>query len=568
MKWFNGMGLTKKLLLCFALFTIIPIMLYSFFIQATAKKNIMQFAYDSSQNSIDLIDHYIDRQFRDYKNLSYFMSRDKQLRQLEQLENPDDVLVKNLSTLLRGYRLSVPNVELAGVAFNDGRAFTSAYSGVQTTDFVNSRIYQECLSGVKKIYLESFPPHQTPFEDMNTTLVETIMIAHPITNEAQKVIGVSFVMVQNNVLEKSISNVLGRRGSYIYILSGDNKIVYSPFVQQIPSMSNEEEFIQVSKKNPEMGWTIIGNIRIADAINQIDALNSSFYLVLSINVVFMIAGAALISRMVIRPVSRLRTLMQRVEQGDLSVRYNVRGKDEINNLGASFNVMVQKLSLLMEQIYVEQKAKRKAEMEALQANIKPHFLYNTLDTISWMARRYNARDIVQTVDALSDLFRISLSKGSENILLKDEITHIASYLKIQQTRYEDMVSSNITTVGDCMELYVQKLILQPLVENAIYHGLKETDEGGTIEIRIRKTEKAIHLLVRDNGVGMSSQRLKEVSARLQGNGERSDVYGIANVQERIVLNYGKKYGLRIWSAENKGTIVAIRHPIIQSVGDS
>lgn len=241
-------------------------------------------------------------------------------------------------------------------------------------------------------------------------------------------------------------------------------------------------------------------------------------------------------------------------------------------LGRRFNMMMRRIKKLIALVERQERQKREAELRSLQAHIKPHFLYNTLDTIQWLARKNGAHEVTEVVKSLSRLFRIGLSKGNEIIPLVDEIEHINSYLKIQETRYRSKLNYSIEMDPEIRQCFVLKLILQPIVENAIYHGIKQRRGPGHIHIAVRAAdEKTLRLTVTDDGVGMREDILAELQKELQqvGSGEEKEIksgeisgYGIKNVQARIRLTFGEAYGLSVESAPGKGTTVTILHPLI------
>jgi two-component system, sensor histidine kinase YesM len=226
--------------------------------------------------------------------------------------------------------------------------------------------------------------------------------------------------------------------------------------------------------------------------------------------------------------------------------------------------MIERIQSLIDQVYVEQRSKREAELRILQEQIKPHFLYNTLDTIQWMAQEHRVDDVVSMVGALTSLFRIGLSKGREFISLHDELEHVESYLCIQKMRYEDKFDYSISCDQTMRSRQVLRLMLQPLVENAIYHGIKERRGHGTLTVETRVEGGDLMLIVKDDGVGMSEATLALLNESLQEGGPSVGGYGIHNVHERIRLTFGKPYGLSFKSVYGEGTIVTARHPILDS----
>ena len=213
-----------------------------------------------------------------------------------------------------------------------------------------------------------------------------------------------------------------------------------------------------------------------------------------------------------------------------------------------------------EQVRREQTRLRKAEFELLQAQINPHFLYNTLDAIVWSAESGNNRQVVSMVGNLSDFFRASLNRGRDVITVREDLNHVRSYLEIQKVRYNDILEFQIDVPEAVTESPIPKITLQPLVENALYHGIKNRRGGGRILITGEENESGVIIKVIDNGAGMSETRLNEVRRGLTGAPDESAIYGLYNVGERIRLNFGEEYGLNIESTEGEGTCVTVHLP--------
>lgn len=268
---------------------------------------------------------------------------------------------------------------------------------------------------------------------------------------------------------------------------------------------------------------------------------------------------------VVRPVRKLQELMTKVEGGNLDIHYDYTGCDEIAQLGKSFNSMILKIKELISKVYMEQMDKRKAELEVLQSQIKPHFLYNTLDTIQWKAIEHNAFEVADMITALSNLFRISISKGEEVISLEEEIEHVRSYLFIQRIRYQDTLDYQVEYEESLKECKVLKLIIQPVVENAIYHGIKNRRGKGFISIKISQEKKLIVIQIVDNGIGIKEERLAEIKSYLNGERKKggSIGYGLYNVNERIRLEYGLEYGINVCSKYGEGAYITIKIPVIR-----
>lgn len=263
-----------------------------------------------------------------------------------------------------------------------------------------------------------------------------------------------------------------------------------------------------------------------------------------------------------KPISALSKLMKKAQTGDMTVHFENHCKGEIRQLGDSFNAMVEKINELLQMVYQEQKNKREAELKILHEQIKPHFLYNTLDTIQWMAKQYHAQDIVDMVLALSGFFRISLSQGKEYISVEQEVLMVQKYLDIQKVRYEDLFEYKTQIEKDLEKYMMLKICLQPLVENALYHGIKESEEyHGTIWIRaFSEGDEAFVLVVEDDGAGMSEEKMEQLNSwlKMKERDSKVEAYGILNVNDRIKIAYGDEYGLHYEKRTGGGTIAVVR----------
>jgi two-component system sensor histidine kinase YesM len=293
-----------------------------------------------------------------------------------------------------------------------------------------------------------------------------------------------------------------------------------------------------------------------------------FYLVLLITAIgFSIISAWAISRSIYAPIKRLHDVTTTITKNDLRALVNRDNVDEITELGMSFNIMIGRIRELLDAKMKEQEDLKRAELRALQAQINPHFLYNTLDTIIWMAESQKTAQVVEIVSALSSFFRISLSKGRDWITIGEELDRIKSYLTIQRMRYSDIMNFKIEADEEVLNNTILKLILQPLVENALYHGIKNKRGGGTITVRARrKTETEILLEVEDDGIGLTPDKLGQLQAELadtSGEMKLESGFAIGNVNKRIRLYYGKPYGLSIQSEYNTGTCALLVIPALR-----
>ncbi len=364
---------------------------------------------------------------------------------------------------------------------------------------------------------------------------------------------------------------------YFFIMGNDQYLVSNKTNDTVPSIINGKitnnqkttyftsqegvKYILISNETIS-GWKVVGLISINELQKESISVTTSiiiFTLLVSVIAVIISFG---VSSSFAKPIKKLMKLMKRVEGGDLTVKMNSEYDDEIGQLIRSFGQMINKLNDLMNKIYSDQQVLRKAQLEVLQSQINPHFLYNTLDSIVWMARDNKSKEVIDMVMALTKLLRISLSKGQEVISIEDEIIHVKSYLTIQGMRYKDKLNYEINVPREAYEYKILKLTLQPIVENAIYHGIKNSPEPGTIKVNCEFDDGKIIFIVEDTGVGMPQEKVEELNEMLVNIGKGSG-FGIRNVNERIRIHFGSEYGIRVESNLGSGTRIFITIPMVR-----
>jgi len=284
-----------------------------------------------------------------------------------------------------------------------------------------------------------------------------------------------------------------------------------------------------------------------------------------------LTGTLLINRKIVlgitEPISKLCEVTTQAGEGNFVVRAEETGTDELTVLTKGFNQMVEQIGNLVEDIRKEQLNLRAMELKLLQAQINPHFLYNTLDAIIWLAEAGEKDQVVMMVTALSDFFRTTLSKGRDFITVEEEERHIDSYLKIQQFRYRDILAYEIDIPEELHQYQILKLTLQPLVENALYHGIKNKRGLGHILVTGKKCGDTLVFTVRDDGMGMDPERLAYVKKLINGEIQDKDMpngFGLANVNQRLQLNYGPEYGLLMSSEYGEWTEISAIIPAVKN----
>lgn len=391
-------------------------------------------------------------------------------------------------------------------------------------------------------------------------------------------LGIFLIDLNFSVMNDMLQDIrLGQRG-YLFIVDAEGKIVYHPQQQLIYSNLKTEQISEVlaigngtfmsgegdnrrmyTVQESGFGWKIVGVSYMNELVGNEREMRLSFIGLGLICIVLAILISLILSRRIGHPLKQLQDYMKEVEKGNFNIQVPVPSTIEIGRLARAFNIMVGKIKELMSQVVQDQELKRRSEISALQAQINPHFLYNTLDSIIWMAESKKSDEVVLMTSALAKLFRASISNGEELVTIETELEHITNYLKIQKMRYKNKLDYEID-IGESVRQYKTiKLILQPIVENAIYHGIKMKRGPGLITISSEETETDIVLRVTDNGKGMEPEKIAGLlTQRRESAGGRG--VGVSNVHGRLQLYYGVQYGLHYSSIPDEGTTVSIRFP--------
>lgn len=378
-------------------------------------------------------------------------------------------------------------------------------------------------------------------------------------------------------------STVGTKG-YAFILDAKGNIVYHPQQQQLYNelqtenisliMDTDEDTVLTGTGNngklysisrsDKTGWTVVDCTNVRELLSKSRQAQSIYVLTAVVLVIVALLFSRFMARSITLPIQKLRDSMKKVQEGDFSVSdVVVDSRNEIGSLTKSFDVMTHRIQELMEQNVHEQEQKRKSELKALQSQINPHFLYNTLDSIIWMAEGKKNEEVVLMTASLARLLRQSISNEDETVSIGQEIQYAKSYLTIQKMRYKDKLEFEIDVDPSVNMIPIVKLVLQPIIENAIYHGLKYKESKGMILVKgYRHGDNAV-LEVKDDGVGMDEETLSHIFEKHKVNYHSNGV-GVYNVQKRLVLYYGKDYGLHYQSKKGEGTTVTV---VIPAVGE-
>lgn len=394
--------------------------------------------------------------------------------------------------------------------------------------------------------------------------------------EEDKLLGVILIDLRYSSIISLCTDVMPSNSGYVFILDDRGSIVYHPRQQLIYSnlmteqtglvaslgegeSAEREGKLYLSSNIRDTNWRVAGVIEIDALLSE--QRNLVWYFVVTALAFGLLACAIsfFISKRITEPILNLERTVKKVREGDLSAKADPSSNDEVGDLSESFNEMTDRIAELMEKFEKEQIEKRESVLWALKAQINPHFLYNTLDSIVWMAEAGQNEDVVEMTSALAKMLRASIGRDSETATLRLELENIRNYLRIQKYRYKSKLNYEIDVPEKLYNRRVEHLSLQPLVENAIYHGIRERREGGLITVFAEERDGNLIIAVEDNGVGMTEERIREIMNRE----ESVKSMGVRNVDNRIKLTFGSEYGLKIESRPGVGTRVTMTLPDLE-----
>lgn len=434
-------------------------------------------------------------------------------------------------------------------------------------------------------YINFSMPHIRDLFDRNESSyswVISLSRAVEVTDEGKATQALLLINLNYMYFEEIFSNVNLGNGGYVYLTNDRGDIIWHPKQNEIYSGRFKEDnkyaatlkdgitVENVSGKNLTLnvrtigytGWKLVGVT--PSAALGVDGIKFRFFVLFVADLfLFLLAMInAFISDKISNPIKSLDGSVREIESGNLDVEIVPSGSYEVEHLGKSIKNMLGRIKVLMSDLVAEHNAKRKSEFDTLQSQINPHFLYNTLDIIVWMIENENSDKAVSIVTALAKFFRISLSKGKNIITVKDEVEHVRNYLMIQNMRFKNRFEYSIDVDEEVLSYSSLKLMLQPLVENAIYHGMEFMDGDGEIDVKVFKEDDSLYFTITDNGLGMSEDMVEALLSKDFVPSKKGSGIGVKNVNERIKLYFGNEYGLKVESEPDEGTKITIHLPAV------
>ncbi|HAH77902.1 MAG TPA: histidine kinase [Ruminococcaceae bacterium] len=529
---------------------------------------------------IEQVRHGLESYITGVTNIIYYLSKDPSVVGFLMQKGPgggSSALRAEADEQMRLYISTHP--EIAGILVVNGEGLyaSNEMKAITRDSLTGEKWYRDTVKNAGRISIISRPMGRNLATTYGTDSI--LSIAQAVPSPTGGCLGVILVDFKLDAVKGLIQNIALGGNGFIFVTSASGEVVYTPVNAVVYRVrpewlknrsGNMNRSIRSKEYRIIYGSSSLANMKIV-GVFSLNELFANIYRIRSYTILIglvmsllALAAALLFTSSIARPIRDLGSLMKKAESGDFSVRFVNRTHDEIGQLGECFNMMIARIKNLVDLLVLEQKSKREAELRVLESQIKPHFLYNTLETIQVMAQEHHADDIVRIVRAMTTLFRISLNKGREVITVADEIRHVESYLFIQKMRYEDKLNYIIFCEPCARRYSVIKLILQPIVENALYHGIKEKRGPGLIRVSVSVAEGGLLFTVWDNGAGIPPEDVALMNGILQGKRPNSiSGFGLQNVSERIRLAYGNRYGLSIQSEYGKYTLVKVKLPLVE-----
>lgn len=583
---YNNSSMRVKLLISFICVGVVIVVITGVVANVVFADAIEKSAIESTIQAIDQANATVDSNVHSAENIIQILSKNRQvLSILMNTENSaEDVIARfSIGSYLATIVDSFPYIKGIALVGRNDTIFSNEMQRNILAAITQEDWYQNCVNNPRQLFITPKPKNRGVSYYNPVSADEIIMLAMGVVNTTtDDVIGVIVIDIDSSLLQDTLESMRVGKDGFVMMVDSDGESIYTPInqlsyrlrqqwflkegTQVVNKNINNEAYQLIYSESGYTGWKTVGVFSTNKALEQVTKFQ--IILIFLLLVVLGLVGmfSILFSSRITKPIIKLKGLISRAEHGDLNVQFNSLYNDEVGQLGNSFNAMIDEIRHLIETIYHQQKQKREDDIAFLQSQIKPHFLYNTFDTIHWMAKKYDAKDITQLVSALTKLYRIGLSKGSNTITLAEEIEHIRNYLIIQATRYSDILDYEIICTADAQQLYVQKLMLQPLVENAIYHGIKQRTEPGKISVHVYEQDGILWLKVTDNGPGIPPDKLELLNEQIQADENPFIGYGLYNVNKRIILRFGNDYKLNVDSVPGQGTTVTIRYPLVYERG--
>ncbi len=590
----SNLPITIKLFLCFGFFMLFFVLMS--FVNFTNYKD------DKQKAVLDTIVQYnnqaiikIDDYMKDLNTITKYplirTTRDSEF--LNSMEAFYDFGVRNLNFStncdyifdeIQDYKKYIQSVFI----FNSqGLSEFKMFASAKSADYnpKNEKWFSESIKNYgKPVIVSTFQfPHVTDLRDKPIYVFS--MVRAIVKLPPRKVIGIIQVNTKVTFFEEICNKMLISPGQRIVVVDDAGSIIFDTEKSNIAKKLEYEVLQNISNSkvgassvtinnsknlisyntSKSTGWKIVNIIPVKELNKGIDKMAQTTVILTIGSILAAFLLIILISRQIVRPIKKLLVLMKFVQKGDFDVKIRLRSRDEIGVLAKAFNTMSNKIKRLIQEVYIDKLKEKELELQLLQNQINPHFLYNSLDAINMMADINNDTETSKMAMALGKILRYGISKNNHIVKISEELSNIKEYILLQEIRFSDIYQIRTGVDPDILEYTTIKLILQPLVENAINHGVYSLDYGGLVDIIGYKEGRNIVFEVKDNGKGMDETKVASLNDYINDRNNSYKSIGLKNVNKRIKLQYGDDYGITIKSEINKGTCIRAVIPCIEGV---
>ncbi len=577
-KVFLNTSIRSKMLIIFMVFMLFYVIISAVIYVNIIKTETLSQVRQRSHETTELIRTNINTLIDNANNVSKMMTTSSLIRAYLASDNPSRSLTKSANEVMFNIHITFPNIDsiylydLYGSVLRTNKNLT-----VSTVEDVKAAPWFDELVKLNGGYKIAINAENTLKTYSGKNLVSVMRILNDL--DSLKPIGVLVLNISQDSLSEVINETGENGGSSFIILDANNNPVikndaaYEMYNPYLVKTSDYEDIISIDNKRllvfksvmPNTGWKIISCTSLSSKSPVIQTLNLLYVFFIGITIFLFIVASLFTANFITSPIKKLINSMQGVANGVFKrVSYNT-GNDEIGELKNNYNLMIMEINNLIIKLLNEEKKKRKFELDVLNEQIKPHFLYNTLDNIAYLALSGNNQTVYEAVNALGSFCRISLSKGSEVISLENEVRQIQNYLLLQKLRYGEMISDEYNISPDTNQIRILKNILQPLVENSIYHGIRPSGEPGYIRTSAHINEGYLILSVEDNGVGMDEQEINSISDENLAGNQAS--FGLRGTIQRLKIHYGTDEIYMVESSKYSGTKITLKIPLEEGKND-
>lgn len=567
MKFFNGIKVQIALFYMVASF--FTVILIGFILYQSISNVVLDETLKSTKMSVEKSGTYIESYVDKVKDMTYVIANSPStIDYLSDIE-PDASDKEVIMTMINSTIESDPSIASIIIVGKSGRLISNEASlnMDMSDDMMKEAWYVSAIEAGAMPILTSARMQKFNMDKDHWV----ISLSRELRDTDGQNIGVLVIDLKYSVIEDYLKDLdLGFDG-YAFILNNYNEVVYHYDTSYFESLDKKEELIKMASMEQgydssmnrlfhqytlsNADWTLSG-VASLDSLNAIRRqLLETIVIVGFVGLIFLLISGTYIAGRITNPIKKLEEAMKNIESGLYEIEVEAGGCNEAQSLALHYNQMVHKISTLLVDISEQEKSLKAYELNVLHSQINPHFLYNTLDTIVWMAEFGNSEKVVEVTTSLAKFFRLSLSGGSEVTNITQEVDHVRQYLFIQKERYKDKLNYEIELDESLSDVKIPKIILQPIVENAIYHGIRDLDGPGLIRITVAKDADDIVMSVSDNGVGFDTNAIQK---QRDNNEIKLGGVGVANVDQRLKLAYGTDYGLVVESVIGEGTVVTLR----------